>query len=252
MIYIERIAPPERFEKETEAWMQAWKTKHTQKSASQFWRLIRQRKRMKLFAKQLIAMFHEKCAYCESKSGHVAHLHIEHFYPKSYIEFQHLIFVWENWLVACQICNQNKGTQFPMCDDVPCLVNPTEDSPHEHVDFIGADILAITKRGKETINIIDLNRTMLKEERSRWLMNIKSLLILICRESELKQEIRKYLIWAMQPDAPYSAMTKAYLLEKTPKLAKPTTPHSHAELDKPLDKIDALLEEMKVILNTIA
>ena len=243
MIYVERVEPSDDFEKEAVAWMQTWQTNHPQKTTSQFWNLIRQRKAMKKFAKVLVAMFYGKCAFCESTIGHIAHPHIEHFYPKSRTEFQHLMFAWENWLIACPICNQNKRTKFPMCDDLPCLINPTKDSPSEHVDFIGTNILSKTKRGRKTIEIIGLNRTDLGNQRSFWLMTINSLLVIMCRVPKLKQDIREFLIWAMQSNAPYCAMTKAYLSKKVPKLANPKIPHAQIEMDDPSTKISILLDK---------
>ena len=51
----------------------------------------------------LVEMFHDKCAYCESKIGHVTYREIEHFYPKgTYID---KTFDWDNLLLSCQICN---------------------------------------------------------------------------------------------------------------------------------------------------
>jgi hypothetical protein len=54
-----------------------------------------------------------KCAYCESKTDTVAHGDVEHFRPKS--KYWWLAYCYDNYLYACQICNQvHKGDEFPV------------------------------------------------------------------------------------------------------------------------------------------
>ncbi len=47
----------------------------------------------------------------------------------------------------------------------------------------------------------------------------------------------------MQPDAPYAAMTRAYLRQKSPRLATPDTPHPFVDLRQPLERIADLVEQ---------
>lgn len=54
-----------------------------------------------------------KCAYCESPTDSVAHGDVEHYRPKS--KYWWLAYCYENYLYACQICNQvHKGDEFPV------------------------------------------------------------------------------------------------------------------------------------------
>lgn len=54
-----------------------------------------------------------KCAYCEAPASAVAHCDVEHFRPKSV--YWWLALCYDNYLFACQICNQvYKGDQFPI------------------------------------------------------------------------------------------------------------------------------------------
>jgi hypothetical protein len=54
-----------------------------------------------------------KCAYCESPTDTVAHGDVEHYRPKS--KYWWLAYCYENYLYACQICNQvHKGDEFPV------------------------------------------------------------------------------------------------------------------------------------------
>lgn len=53
-----------------------------------------------------------KCAYCEASTEVVAHGDVEHFRPKSV--YWWLAYCYDNYLFACQICNQTfKGDKFP-------------------------------------------------------------------------------------------------------------------------------------------
>lgn len=54
-----------------------------------------------------------KCAYCESPVTATAHGDVEHFRPKSI--YWWLAYCYDNFLFACQICNQlYKGDHFPI------------------------------------------------------------------------------------------------------------------------------------------
>lgn len=54
-----------------------------------------------------------KCAYCEANAGVVAHGDVEHYRPKSI--YWWLAYTYDNYLYACQICNQTyKSDNFPI------------------------------------------------------------------------------------------------------------------------------------------
>lgn len=62
---------------------------------------------------QLRAETAGKCAYCEASTDAVAHGDVEHFRPKSV--YWWLAYCYDNYLFACQICNQTyKGDRFPI------------------------------------------------------------------------------------------------------------------------------------------
>lgn len=65
--------------------------------------------------KALDAIFHEKCAYCESRYSAVAARDIEHFRPKGGIKeapdhpgYWWLAMVWSNLLPSCSACNRRR------------------------------------------------------------------------------------------------------------------------------------------------
>jgi hypothetical protein len=63
--------------------------------------------------KQLKTESNGKCAYCEADIHIVAHGDVEHFRPKDI--YWWLAYTYDNYLYACQICNQTyKGNNFPV------------------------------------------------------------------------------------------------------------------------------------------
>jgi len=70
----------------------------------------------------LNAIYHKKCAYCESNIDAGASLEVEHFRPKNKVqETEHtgyywLAYEWSNLLLACEKCNgkSHKSNKFPI------------------------------------------------------------------------------------------------------------------------------------------
>jgi uncharacterized protein (TIGR02646 family) len=108
-------------------------------------------------------MFNGKCAYCESFILHIDYGHIEHYRPKSV--YPALTFEWDNLLLACGICNgkQFKGDKFSMIADIPAFINPCEDDPCGHFNFVfdenlqKAFVYGTTNRGEITEKELGLN-----------------------------------------------------------------------------------------------
>jgi uncharacterized protein (TIGR02646 family) len=245
MIRVTRGATPAGFVGRAKDWEQRFagaRRKQAKLSASAFWLSIRTE--IKADAAELRQRFHDKCAFCEAKMEHVSNPQIEHYRPKARREFERFMFAWDNWLLSCGRCNQTKWKHFPMCGDEPCLLNPTTDDPILHLDFQRAMILGLSERGNETIRLVGLHRAPLRSERASWLCRVDSLLLLAVHghSAEVRSESRNLLIWTMQDDAPYAAMTNVYLRSMTPKLASPPVPHPRiAEADQ-VERIRALVE----------
>lgn len=79
--------------------------------------------RAKSVVTTLNIIYNKKCAYCESKSSHVASLQVEHYRSKNagkYLaERNHKGYYWlgcewSNLLLACSKCNAYKSTKFPI------------------------------------------------------------------------------------------------------------------------------------------
>jgi uncharacterized protein (TIGR02646 family) len=114
----------------------------------------------------LIAMFHGKCAYCESKITVVTYGYIEHFRPKSI--YPELTFEWNNLLLSCDICNDtgHKGNRFPLdTNGNPLLLDPTDGvtDPNVHLAFSWdsvtqlASVYGRDERGRTVEAVFDLN-----------------------------------------------------------------------------------------------
>lgn len=76
----------------------------TVKFNATFWKNAKQQLKKESF---------NKCAYCEADTAVVAHGDVEHYRPKS--EYWWLAYTYDNYLYACQICNQTyKSDNFPI------------------------------------------------------------------------------------------------------------------------------------------
>ncbi|MFZ5915860.1 MAG: HNH endonuclease [Chloroflexota bacterium] len=250
MIHVDRGPEPSDFSTRAAAWNQRFREAlrtDPQLTASQFWSRLRDQ--IRADAQVLYKAFHGKCAFCEARMAQVSSPHIEHYRPKS--RFPDLMFAWENWMLSCGRCNDTKWARFPDCDGQPCLVNPTTEDPDLHLDFLNDRVLAKTQRGERTIKLVGLDRSPLEDDRCLWLTTINCLLLLVCHVLEARAEARELLIWAMQPEAPYSAMTRSYLRQKTPKLVDPGIPHPPITFPDPQGRIANLVEQYSDRLQSI-
>jgi uncharacterized protein (TIGR02646 family) len=244
MICVERGPEPDGFVLRAADWRKRFEETHQQNpdlTPAQFWSRVR--KEVRADAQVLYEAFYEKCAYCEAKMSHVSSPQIEHYRPQN--KFPDRMFDWSNWLVSCGRCNQKKWAHFPDCDGQPCLLDPTAEDPSGHLDFSRTRALAKTHRGAKTVELIGLNRSPLEDDRARWMMTVNALLLLWRRATEVSAQARELLIWAMQVDAPYAAMTRCYLRELAPRFANPETPHAIITLHNPQEQIASLVEQFK-------
>lgn len=154
---------------------------------------------------------HAKCALCEERVMVVAYGDVEHYRPKDAVwELQEegqerpnlssvkgrkrtllssdgywwLGYAWENWFLACAICNQAwKGAYFPVADESSRTLPPDPDArekplllhpyigpdPSRHLKFTragGVEPRPRSKHGRESIRIYGLNRPQLVRARA--------------------------------------------------------------------------------------
>lgn len=254
MIRITRGIEPEGFNGRAEKWRRQFAERRRENAsitASVVWTSLRAEIRSD--AEILATRFHHKCAYCESRPSHVSYPHVEHYRPKGCAEFEDQMFAWNNWLLSCGICNQEKWKHFPLKNGQPLLLNPTDEDPEPHTYFLGAKLRGVSEKGKTTVELLDLDRLFLREERETWLNLINSLLILTVQaaETHVRGESRDHLIWAMQNEAPFAGMTRAYLSAKCPKLAHPAVPHARLEENDRFRRMQALVERFSEELQNL-
>lgn len=130
-----------------------------------------------------------KCAYCESKFGHVTYGDIEHVIPKSVAP--EITFEWSNLTIACDKCNTNKS-------DEEGLVDPYEEEPANHLIFDGPMVLAHPDsiKGRLTEEVLDLNRSELIERRRDRLKDLMRRLneIKTAPTDDLRRVLRRKLL----------------------------------------------------------
>ncbi len=132
---------------------------------------------------KLKQIYSGKCSYCERPIGHET---IEHYRPCD--KYRLLAYEWSNLLPACYKCNNSKRAQFPVetryfgnetnakvlnIKENPEILNPEIDFPKDHFEFtIAGEMIGITNRAQQTINICQLNRSILVNERLQKIKDI--------------------------------------------------------------------------------
>ena len=188
---------------------------------------------------------HGKCCYCEGKFEAHAGGDIEHYRPKGSIKQRRdsdrlypgyfwLAYTWENLYWSCQTCNRSKSDLFPLQNDqqrarsstdnleneIPLILDPGgSKNPRCHIKFRDEIAVSNTDSGKTTIEVVDLNRLALQEERREYLNQIQNLfeLIYIAKNSQPLQSIPNLDLLVQdfrntfKPYAKFSAMANDYL-----------------------------------------
>jgi|ERR1035437_10095523 uncharacterized protein (TIGR02646 family) len=162
--------------------------------------------------KALEKLFHDKCAYCETKISAGFDWEVEHYRPKGEVAerpdhpgYYWLTYNWENLFPACVHCNQmridkprwnenvnsrgGKSTHFPISNESnramihlmkirnedPLLLNPCKDYPEKHFYYDPTGQIYPEKKslkGLKTIDICHLKRSRLRKDRERILDNL--------------------------------------------------------------------------------
>ncbi|WP_202609753.1 HNH endonuclease [Herbidospora solisilvae] len=124
---------------------------------------------------EIMAAGIERCMYCGDSLG----TDIDHFEPIAHAPAR--VFDWLNHLLACSSCNSNaKREKFPCDENGNCLlVNPTTEDPYDHMRLTlsSGSYYALSDKGRETINALDLNRRSLTRGRERALPRCRAMII---------------------------------------------------------------------------
>lgn len=207
----------------------------------------------------LTALFENKCAYCETQQS--SSMSVEHHRPTANAgggrsplphHYAWLAYEWENLLLVCQACASRKRNLFPLnggrapvlaplarvrAQERPKLLDPGYDRPYRHLDFtLDGVVHGRSKRGADTIRLLELNRTGLLEERR----NVCNLLRRrIADASQDAGGIAQVLHEIGMPEAPFSGCQQILRYRFLSALAKLV---SHYEF--PFDDADALVESV--------
>ncbi len=173
----------------------------------------------------LLALFHRKCAYCESRIPGPAHGGIEHHRPKQgarnldaksadHLHYAWLAYEWENLLLACSNCSRRqkfedrmvgkrdlfpvKGPRTPLlatiaecrANEKALLLDPTFDDPAVHLSFDSNGVCTgRTHAGQVTIELLALNRELLVSARKRKWAEVESTVRQYADAIRTKQEV---------------------------------------------------------------
>ena len=207
-----------------------------------------------------------KCAYCETKfNGFFGYGVVEHFRPKAGYKqnkkdklnrpgYYWLAYDWNNLLFSCDRCNNqaNKGNLFPLKDENKriknhnsnklkenisevLLINPYFEDVKKHLGFREEIIFWKTEKGKQTIEILGLNKPDLQDKRREYIktyekncffenlteQNKKELLRKIqLKLLDLIETAKKENIIIRTEKGQYFAMIKSYITKYNLKNAK--------------------------------
>jgi uncharacterized protein (TIGR02646 family) len=189
---------------------------------------------------RLVAMQHEKCAFCEAKPLHVSDGDVEHFRPKGGMRqadaeplqrpgYYWLAYDWTNLMFACERCNRrHKKNLFPLidpsrratthrddvADEVPVFIDPSAEDPAQYIGYREHVPIAIggNARGQQTIDALGLRRRDLTADREEHLVRMRLLHAVASNAAvpaELRTEAAALVARATSAAAEYSLMCRS-------------------------------------------
>jgi uncharacterized protein (TIGR02646 family) len=190
----------------------------------------------------LIAMQHDKCAFCEAKPLHVSDGDVEHFRPKGGVRqtdadplqrpgYYWLAYTWDNLLFSCERCNRrHKKNLFPLvdptrrakshrdtiADEAPVFIDPSAEDPEPYISYRDHVPVAIggNVRGEQTIESLGLRRPELSADREEHLERLKMLQAVAANAAvpdELRAKATALLTKATSAESEYSLMCRVAL-----------------------------------------
>lgn len=193
----------------------------------------------------LHTLFHSKCAYCESDV--VKNHSIDHFRPSESVSdrkgradegYYWLGYTWFNLYLSCHECQRYKSNYFPVIgtrlrppdpetyldyeqlrlyvsSEDPLLIDPCDIRAHEEVQF-GYDreghIVPRSKKAEYTIELLQLNRPQLVEERQNRVQFLSELLTSITFSSDESHKL-KDILFHLQDDQTHLGLNRQMIAE---------------------------------------
>lgn len=115
MMELVRLAEPDFLREKSKQWGQEYAEKKASNPKYEFrWKQFNLRSVRDLIVEALKPMSNNHCCYCDGgyPLGSSAQNTLDHFRPKSRPEFYKLVYSWTNLFIACNICQQHKGSKF--------------------------------------------------------------------------------------------------------------------------------------------
>jgi uncharacterized protein (TIGR02646 family) len=162
---------------------------------------------------KLSEIYHDKCAYSEETLDYI----INHYRPIGLYPW--LAYEWSNLHLCCHRCNMTSNVRFPirgprikeppsdkmhwradsstLLGEKPLLLNPEVDTPENHLYFDPKGIIyGRTDRGRETIQVYNLNRDVL-------IMTRKKKVMLFLKRFELSFDVFTKFYWKKEKGSSY-------------------------------------------------
>lgn len=184
----------------TPRWVRHYRDGHGTKPSDSKWRD---------FHTNVSGAFFSLCGYCEETcKGEV-----DHFRPKS--KFPELVYKWNNWILACHVCNQKKSDHWPTVGYVdPCATSRVACAESYFAfDTKTGEILPKSKlasaRGRKAHQMIEdlgLNAYHHLKRRAQWLRLVSEALSAV-HDAENEELIR----FVASRETQLSSITRAWL-----------------------------------------
>jgi len=180
------------------------------------WRSLNDSRSARAIKETLRNAFHDKCGYCEQIEAQT----VDHFVPQSTPEMR---WGWDNYVLACDVCQSNKHDRPPFDDQGLQMVNPRHDDPIRFLYFVletglvtprpeSAETIA---RARITIQLLGFEkRTRLQDERRRRLWDILGFALRIVQpiSADDAEDAWRQLLDHLSPNAPYLGMVRQLFL----------------------------------------
>ena len=194
--------------------LQSYLVQQRQRNAP--WRSLGESQHARAIKVALRNAFHDKCGYCEQIEAQT----VDHFVPQSTPEMR---WSWDNYLLACDVCQSNKHDRPPFDDQGRQMVNPRHDDPIKFLYFVyetgvvtpRPDSDETLKRGQITIQLLGFSkRTRLQDERRRRLWDILGFALRIVQPTSAAdaEDAWRHLVDHLSATAPYLGMVRQLFL----------------------------------------
>lgn len=166
------------------------------------------------FHSDVSSAFFSLCGYCEE----ICKGDVDHFRPKS--RFPERVYRWNNWVLACHVCNNKKGGRWPAGGYVDPCAKSAPARPESYFDFdtktgeliIKSSLSAARRRkAEQMIKDLGLNAQHHRKTRVHCLQFVS---LSLQGRSDDDPNTEKILTLVASRESPLSSMTRAWLEEQ--------------------------------------